>query len=224
MGKSVDFKDARSMFGMLSAEFKSPASGMKALVYSPAANFDDGRILLYLHGSGGFGTGLAGLYNFSDLPGLLRDGMTLTSTVIIPSCHVGDHWQPEILSAFLDDFERSQGLASIEYDVMGYSRGGTGAYYFAASAPKRVRTIVAISARSAPDVISKIAAIPILLYHGTKDLRVAADESRDMHQSLLAAGGASKLMLIDGDHFIGAHVLSDNSIFDWQRSHCAIAN
>jgi hypothetical protein len=45
-----------------------------------------------------------------------------------------------------------------------------------------------------------------------------------MHQSLLAAGGASKLMLIDGDHFIGAHVLSDNSIFDWQRSHCAIAN
>ena len=203
---------------MLAVEFDSPASGMKALVYSPAAHLDDNRVLLYLHGSGGFGTGLQGLYRYPDLPSLLRDGMTLTSTVIIPSCHEGEHWQPGIISAFLNDFESYNGITAMKYDVVGYSRGGTGAFYFAASAPERVRTIVAISAQSAPDVISKISEIPTLLCHGTRDARVTADESQRMHECLSAAGGSCELILIDGDHFIGVHVLSNNSIFDWQRA------
>jgi pimeloyl-ACP methyl ester carboxylesterase len=191
---------------------------MKALVYSPAANFGNNRVVVYLHGAGGFGTGLAGLFQFPDLPSLLRDGMSLTSTVLIPSCHEGEYWRPEIISAFLDDFEHSNGISGVRYDVAGYSRGGTGALYFAASAPERVRTIVAISARSAYDIIPKITAIPTLLLHGTTDARVSADESRRMHQGLSAAGGKCELMLIDGDHFIVADALTNESIFNWQGS------
>jgi pimeloyl-ACP methyl ester carboxylesterase len=203
---------------MPSVEFDSLSSGMKALVYSPPANFGNKRVVVYLHGSGGFGTGLAGLFQFPDLPSLLRDGMSLTSTVLIPSCHEGEYWRPEIISAFLDDFEHSNGIGGVKYDVVGYSRGGTGALYFAASAPERVRTIVAISARSAYDIIPKITTIPTLLVHGTTDTRVSADESRRMHQGLCAAGGKCELMLIDGDHFIVADALTNGSIFDWQRA------
>jgi hypothetical protein len=112
------------MNSMLSAEFDSLSSGMKALVYSPAANFGNKRVVVYLHGSGGFGTGLAGLFQFPDLPSLLRDGMSLTSTVLVPSCHEGEYWRPEIISAFLDDFEHSNGVGGVRYDVVGYSRGG----------------------------------------------------------------------------------------------------
>ena len=210
------------MYGMRSEEFDSLTSGMKALVFSPAAAADDKRVILYLHGAGGFGAGLAGLYEFSNLPTLLRDGMTLASTVIIPSCHEGEHWQPRTIGAFLDDFERSKGTTGMKYDVVGYSRGGTGAYSFAASAPERVRTIVAISARFAPDVIAKIAAIPTLLVHGTKDTRVTVEESRCMYQGISEAGGVCELLLVDGDHFISAHVLSRNTIFQWQRSAVAL--
>jgi predicted esterase len=206
------------MNSMLSLEFDSLSSGMKALVYSPAANFGNKRVVVYLHGSGGFGTGLAGLFQFPDLPSLLRDGMSLTSTVLIPSCHEGEYWRPEIISAFLDDFEHSNGISGVRYDVVGYSRGGTGALHFAASAPERVRTIVAISTRSACDIIPKITAIPTLLVHGTTDTRVSADESRRMHQGLCAAGGKCELMLIAGDHFIVADALTNESIFDWQRA------
>jgi predicted esterase len=206
------------MNSMLSTEFDSLSSGMKALVYSPAANFGNNRVVVYLHGSGGFGTGLAGLFQFPDLPSLLRDGMSLTSTVLIPSCHEGEYWRPEIISAFLDDFEHSNGIGGVRYDVVGYSRGGTGALYFAASAPERVRTIVAISARSAYDIIPKITAIPTLFVHGTTDTRVSADESRQMHQDLCAAGGKCELMLIDGDHFVVADALTNESIFNWQRA------
>jgi poly(3-hydroxybutyrate) depolymerase len=206
------------MNSMLSVEFDSLSSGMKALVYLPDANSGNKRVVVYLHGSGGFGTGLAGLFQFPDLPSLLRDGMSLTSTVLIPSCHEGEYWRPEIISAFLDDFEHSNSISGVRYDVVGYSRGGTGALYFAASAPERVRTIVAISAKSAYDIISKITAIPTLLVHGTMDTRVSADESRRMHQGLCAAGGKCELMLIDGDHFIVADALTNESIFDWQRA------
>jgi poly(3-hydroxybutyrate) depolymerase len=208
------------MPNMLAAEFESPASGMKALVYSPAALTwaDSNRAILYLHGAGGFGTGLAGLYQFPDLPSLLRDGMPVSSAVIIPSCSVGEYWQPRAISAFLGDFERAYGLTEMKYDVIGYSRGGTGAFNFAASAPERIRTLVAISARSALDVVDKITGVPILLCHGTMDTRVAAEESRLMRQNLCAAGGACELMLVEGDHFIVAEVLSNDSVFAWQRA------
>jgi pimeloyl-ACP methyl ester carboxylesterase len=217
--KQGDFSDGtRSIYGMLSVEFDSPTSGMKGLVYSSATDFKDNRVILYLHGSGGFGNGLAGLFQFPDLPSLLRDGMSLTSTVLIPSCHEGENWRPEVISDFLDDFEHSNDISKVKYDVVGYSRGGTGALYFAAFAPERVRTIVAIAARSASDVIHKITAIPTLLVHGTTDTHVSADESRRMQQSLCAAGGKCELMLLDGDHFIAADALTNESIFDWQRA------
>ncbi|HEY6620206.1 MAG TPA: GNAT family N-acetyltransferase [Steroidobacteraceae bacterium] len=211
-------KGTRSMIGMQSVEFDSPTTGMKALVYSAPPNIEDNRVILYLHGSGGFGTDLAGLCQFPDLPRLLRDGMSLTSTVLIPSCHEGEYWQPEIIGAFLDDYEHCNGSTGVKYDVIGYSRGGTGALYFAASAPERVRTIVAISARSAFNVIPKITVIPTLFVHGTKDARVPADESRQMHQGLCAAGGKCELMLLDGDHFVVADGLAFKSIFDWQHA------
>jgi predicted esterase len=219
-GYKCDFPEGTcsSINGMLSVEFDSLVSGMKALIYSPAANLNNKRVVVYLHGSGGFGTGLAGLFQFPDLPSLLRDGMSLRSTVLIPSCHQGEYWRPEIINAFLDDFEHTNGINGVRFDVVGYSRGGTGALYFAASAPERVRTIVAISAKSAYDIIPKITTIPTLLVHGTTDSRVPADESRRMHQRLCAAGGKCELMLIDGDHFIVADALKNESIFDWQRA------
>ena len=98
--------------------------------------------------------------------------------MIIPSCHLGETWQPGVISAFLDDFERSSGLTKVEYDVIDHSCRGTGAFNFAASAPERIRTLVAISARSALDVVDKITGVPILLCHGTMDSRVVVEKSR----------------------------------------------
>jgi hypothetical protein len=69
--------------------FTSSLTDMQALVWSPPSNEDDDRVILYLHGAGGFGTGMAGLYEFPDFPSLLRDGMQLSCRVVIPSCHIG---------------------------------------------------------------------------------------------------------------------------------------
>jgi predicted esterase len=198
--------------------FTSSSTGIQALVWSPPSHEDDGRVILYLHGSGGFGTGIAGLYEFQDFPSLLRDGMQLSCRVVIPSCHIGEHWEPSMISSLLDDFERVCEKPKYGYDVVGYSRGGSGAYYFAATVPERIRTIAVISTRQMPEVVPQISALPVSITHGIDDPRTPASQAQLMYDALSAAGCKCQLSLVEGDHFIIAKVIADGHIFRWQRN------
>src|SRR6187431_1451698 len=150
---------SRQSPAMVEETFTSSSTGMWSLVWSPAAHDEHGRSLLYLHGAGGFGTGMAGLFEHLDLPRLLREGMEVDCRVIIPSCHVDVEWKPAIVSSFLDDLEVVYGKPRRGYDLLGYSRGGRGAYQFAAAEPARVRTLAAISARDMPHLVRNICAL-----------------------------------------------------------------
>jgi predicted esterase len=197
--------------------FKSSSTGMQALVWSPPSNEDDDRVILFLHGAGGFGTGLAGLYRFPDLPSLLRDGMQLSCRVVIPSCHIGERWEPAFISSFLDDVERVRQKPKHGYDVLGYSRGGSGAYHFAATAPERIRTIAVVSTRTMLEVVPRIASLPVSITHGINDPRTPASQAQLMYEALCAAGCKCQLTLVEGDHFIIAKVIADGHIFQWQK-------
>jgi predicted esterase len=197
--------------------FRSSSTEIEALVWSPQSQEDDGRVVLYLHGAGGFGTGINGLYEHPDLPSLLRDGMRLTCSVVIPSCHIGQQWEPAVIASFLNDFEQAYDRQDQRYDLVGYSRGGTGGYQFAAAAPNRVRTLAVISSRCAPEIARSISALPVLICHGLKDQRTDVSQAQLMYDSLCQAGCDCKLELVAGDHFIIEHVLSEGLIFQWQR-------
>ena len=194
------------------------ASGMWALVWSPASLSRNTRTTLYLHGAGGFGRGMAGLFEYPDLPSLLRDGMELDCRVVIPSCHVGDEWQPTMLSDFLTELESTYDKPSGGYDLVGYSRGGRGVYQFAAFEPARVRTLAAISARDMPELAHELRGFPVFIIHGDKDQRTPVERIRSMYDALRAEGCNCKLEIVDGDHFIIAKVLQDGSIFEWQTN------
>jgi predicted esterase len=203
---------------MINKIFTSNSTKMQSLIYFPSAQQNDGRFILYLHGSGGFGTGLAGLYTYSDFPSLLRDGMELTSTILIPSCHTGDSWNPSDVSIFLDDFENAHGLTDIRYDIIGYSRGGRGAYTFAANYPNHVRSIAAVSSRSALNTIEGIAEKPVLICHGTNDERIPVSEAQLMYDKLIQVNCKCALMLVEGDHYIIEKVLLEGLIFNWFKN------
>jgi predicted esterase len=198
--------------------FTSSSTDMQALVWSPPSNEDDGRVILYLHGAGGFGTGMAGLYEFPDFPSLLRDGMQLSSCVVILSRHVGERWEPSIISSFLDDFENFREKPKHGYDIVGYSRGGSGAYHFAATEPERIRTIAVVSTRQMPEAVLRISALPVSITHGINDPRTPASQAQLMHDALSVAGCKCQLSLVEGDHFIIAKVIADGHIFQWQRN------
>jgi predicted esterase len=197
--------------------FTSTSTGIRALVWSPAQQKDNGRVILYLHGSGAFGTGMPGLFEYPDMPSLLRDGMEISACVVIPRCHIGQEWQPQIISSFLDDIDRAYGKPQHGYDLLGYSRGGHGAYQFAAAEPGRIRTLAVVATRAMPELAPKIAKLPVFICHGKEDQRTPADNVLRMHEALLAAGCNSTLALVEGDHFIIASVLIGGRIFRWQQ-------
>lgn len=186
-------------------------------MWTPLSETDHNRTILYLHGAGGFGTGAAGLYEYPDLPGLLREGLELDCRVVIPSCHIGEEWDPTMLSSFLDDFDRAQGKPANGYDVVGYSRGGRGAYRLAAANPGRIRTLAVIAAKEMPEVVPRISSLPVFICHGISDERAPVDGARRMNDSLRSTGCNSTLSIVEGDHFIVADVLSDGFVFRWQR-------
>jgi pimeloyl-ACP methyl ester carboxylesterase len=203
--------------GMIEKRFKSVSTHMESLVYFPATDSGNGRVILYLHGSGGFGTGIEGLFEYPDFPGLLRDGLELDSLVLIPSCHEGDNWQPGMITSFLDDFEKAFDRPETKYDIIGYSRGGVGAYRFAAVYPLRVRSLAAVSARPVFDVAPRLIGMPVMICHGLNDGRTPFSDVQKMHSMLVESGSICKLVLLDGDHHIIARVLTGGLIFDWQR-------
>ncbi len=196
--------------------FTSPRIGWQSLIYRPPLLLDDGRVLLYLHGAGGFGTGIDGLFDYPDLPSLLRDGLSLTSTVAIPSCPTSGRWQSVQLAAFLDDLEASPGGLSVAYDVLGFSRGGTGAIEFAAAYPHRVRSLAVLAAQVPQRLTASGGTFPALLVHGNSDDKVSVDDAKSLLVALVASGHSCELMLIDAGHYlVDAAVLE--RVRHWQQ-------
>lgn len=197
--------------------FTSTSTKIKGLVWAPASQKTNERNILYLHGAGGFGTGLAGLYEHKDLPSLIRDGLRLDCRVVIPSCHTGDQWQPNLISSFLNDYEQIFGIPTQGYDIMGYSRGGYGAYKFAASEPSRIRTLSVFSSPTAPELASEISSFPVFICHGLADQKISAESSKNMHKALVETGCNASLSLLQGDHYIIAQALIESGVLSWQK-------
>jgi pimeloyl-ACP methyl ester carboxylesterase len=196
--------------------FASSSAQWQSLLYTPAPLADDGRVLLYLHGVGGFGTGIEGLFEYLDLPSLLRDGMSLSSRVLIPSCSTSGRWHAATIAAFLDDFEADAGEPGIRYDVLGYSRGGTGAYQFAHLYPDRLRTLAAMAARVPEPYMASAGRCPVCIVHGENDEWVPPANARRMHEAFKRSERHCDLMITDDDHYLLSAALLQR-VFRWQR-------
>ena len=196
--------------------FTSPTTRWQSLIYQPAPLVDDDRVLLYLHGAGGFGTGIDGLFEFPDLPTMLRDGLSLASTVAIPSCPTSGRWQSVTLAAFLDDLERHLDRASVTYDVLGFSRGGTGGVEFAIAYPQRVRTLVTLAARVPQRLTASGGTFPVLLVHGKADDKVPASDAQTLHAAFAASGHPCELMWIEAGHYLIDAALVQR-VVQWQQ-------
>jgi len=144
--------------------------------------------------------------------------MEVGCRIVIPSCPIGEEWQSSVISSFLDDLEGVYGKPKSGYDLLGYSRGGRGAYQFAAAEPRRIRTLAVVSTRDVPEVVPHISALSVFICHGLEDQRILVANARHMYEVLLTAGCNCTLSLVEGDHFIIARVLLDGHIFQWQEN------
>ncbi|MGI9282467.1 MAG: hypothetical protein ACR2PX_22970 [Endozoicomonas sp.] len=190
-------------------------NGVEGLIYR-SVNPSPYRVL-YLHGSGAFGQGIAGLFEYPDLPSLIENGLELDHDVLIPVSPTASKWQTSYLDKFLVTSERILSSSAAGYHLMGYSRGANGVYEFVSTHLGQVVSAIIVSGRKLNVSMDQSSLTPFLLIHGASDNRVSVSEARISYDLLSASGRDVHLEVVDGDHYIAEEVFSKAELYVWQQ-------
>jgi len=124
-----------------------------------------------------------------------------------------------VVRAFIDEAVPRYGGDPSRVVVLGFSQGGTLAYRLGLGEPERFRGVAALSTYLPEEAIEHaapneaVAALPILIQHGTADPQIAVERAHQSHALLLAMGAQPDYREYPMHHQIGAASMSDLS--DW---------
>ncbi len=125
-----------------------------------------------------------------------------------------------VVSDFIGLAQRRYGADPDQTIVLGFSQGGGLAYRLGLGDPARFRGVAALSTSLPDEAIehaaadrATLAALPVLIQHGTADPMVGADRGRDARDRLAALGVTPEYREYDMQHQITADSLSD--LTDW---------
>lgn len=160
-------------------------------VYLPGRRPEEGKtwpLLVWLHGDGGQAArgGWKEIESYGP-PSLLEHGAELPFLVLVPQLWGELHWDPDTLHALVQAMMRQYEVDHDRVVVMGYSRGGFGAWELASSFPETFAAVVAISARPMT-AIERVKDMGVWIFHGELDDGVPVGGAVDMYQALRAAG------------------------------------
>ena len=112
---------------------------------------------------------------------------------LIPQCSAGEMWtDTELLKSLLDDIVARYKVDSDRIYLVGYSMGGTGAWYMAYKYPHVFAAVAPMSGNTNPWWASRLKDIPIWAFHGGKDKSIAVTETEDMAEAIRKEGGSIK--------------------------------
>ncbi len=194
----------------------SAAARMDYLLFLPAAYEKPERkwpLLLYLHGSGECGTNL----NL-----LKRNGPTKyvlshpEFPIILVSPQTRGGWDVRALTALLDDVVSKYHVERNQIYLTGLSMGGGGTWSLAASHPERFAAVVPVSGVGDPAAASRLATLPIWVFHGGWDQIISVDWSRKMVAAIKAAGGTINYTEFPkSKHNIWAKTYNNPELYTW---------
>jgi predicted peptidase len=152
-------------------------------------------IILYLHGGKGRGDDLS-LLDWYPLPKMLSKNDSYPFMALIPQCPAGEMWtDTELLKALLDDVVAKYKVDSNRIYLVGYSMGGTGAWYLAYKHPEIFAAVAPMSGNTNPWWASRLKDIPIWAFHGKKDDRIPESETEEMAEAIKKEGGNIKISI-----------------------------
>jgi predicted peptidase len=174
-------------------------------------------LVLFLHGAGERGSDLS-LVKRHGPPKLAEAGKDLPYIVVAPQCPDGRWWndQLESLQLLLDEICRRCPVDPDRIYVTGLSMGGYGTWALALSQPDRFAAIAPICGGSTPFLAPLIKHVPTWVFHGAKDGVVPITYSREMVESLRAAGGKPKFTVYpDAGHDSWTAAYADGQFWRW---------
>jgi predicted peptidase len=194
--------------------------------------------ILFLHGSGERGSD-GEKQTTVGLGRLLREGkIDPAAVVLFPQCPEGAHWAGaarRIAMAALDAAEAELAIDPERVALTGMSMGGAGTWVLAAENPKRFSRIAPVCGwvrkpQNLPDVMnptawlvaaadpyrevaSRLARVPIWIFHGSDDPVVPVAESRHMADILGADAGYTEFPGVGHDAWDPAY--GATSLVEW---------
>ncbi|MFO0914692.1 MAG: prolyl oligopeptidase family serine peptidase [Pirellulales bacterium] len=174
--------------------------------YKPASDQSAGDtkwpLLFFLHGRGESNGPLSLVAKWGP-PEMVARGVSLKYIVVSPQCPRSDNWssdkQQGLLVQLLDHIQSTLQVDPQRVYLAGLSMGGYGSWKLAAAHPDRFAAVVPICGGGNPADGSKLAQLPIWVWHGDQDTAVPLQKSTEMVEAIRAAGG-TKLRFTTLEH------------------------
>lgn len=209
-----------SPFGLKPQKFEKELKrevSVDYLLYLPRGynEKEEWPLILYLHGGRGRGNDLS-LLNWYPLPKMLAGNDSYPFMALIPQCPAGEMWtDTELIKALLDDIVSKYKVDSDRIYLIGYSMGGTGAWYMAYKYPQVFAAVAPMSGNTNPWWASKLKDIPIWAFHGGKDNLIPVSETEDMAEAIRKEDGMIKVS-IDPERGHSPPPLAEHEkLFEW---------
>lgn len=173
-------------------------------------------LLLFLHGAGESGEDLEMVKKHG--PPKIVESKDLPFIVVSPQSPTFPRgWNPEALSALLDEIESKYKVDKDRIYLTGLSMGGFGSWSLAAAHPERFAAVVPICGGGDPAMAKKIKDLPIWVFHGGKDRVVPLKRSEDMVNALKEAGAKKVKFTVypDAGHDSWTETYNNPELYEW---------
>ena len=145
-------------------------------------------LMLFLHGAGERGEELDKVKQWGP-PRFLPERPDFPFIVVSPQCPKGQWWDLVVLTALIDQIERTYAIDPDRIVVTGLSMGGFGSWGLAAASPGRFAAIAPVCGGGDPETADSLVGIPVWNFHGSADNVVPEQRSLEMVAAIVAAGG-----------------------------------
>lgn len=189
------------------------------LLYLPSGYTTDTEkkwpLMLFLHGAGERGDDVENVKKHGP-PKLIEADKEFPCIVVSPQCPKRQWWNAQELMLLIKDIEKHYRVDPKRIYVTGLSMGGYGTWALAAEYPDYFAAIMPICGGGDPDGVSKIADMPIWVFHGEADQTVTIEKSEEMVNALKAAG--SEVIFTrypDAGHGSWTRTYDNPKVYEW---------
>lgn len=171
-------------------------------------------LMLFLHGSGESGHDLNRVKAHGP-PKIVETKKDFPFILVSPQSS-GRGWSPDVLNALLDDVMKTHRVDPDRVYLTGLSMGGFGTWDLAAAHPEKFAAIAPICGGGNTNNASKLAKLPIWVFHGGKDPTVPIQRSREMVEAVKAAGGNVKFTVYpEAGHDSWTETYDNPEFYQW---------
>ncbi|HWH69700.1 MAG TPA: prolyl oligopeptidase family serine peptidase [Candidatus Sulfotelmatobacter sp.] len=171
-------------------------------------------LMLFLHGSGESGSDLAKVKAHGP-PKVVESKPDFPFILVSPQSS-GRGWNPDTLNALLDDIIRKYRVDKDRVYLTGLSMGGYGTWTLAAAHPEKFAAVAPICGGGTPADASKLAKLPIWVFHGAKDPTVPIARSKEMVEALEAVGAKVKFTVYpEAGHDSWTETYNNPEFYTW---------